>query len=228
MNCDEFDKKLMEDPYNSDAGFHQHLAECDHCRARFEDVMQLEKKISDALDSGPDEEFLKNLEQQVLHAVRKEKRKNRRILATAAGVVLMIAGSMPAYHFYKIRSLSDFVLAHIEHEIEQLESTVKVSQANLEYYFDKFDSGYLNALQDFTYVRKCWMRTGYGLHLIHRGQNGPVTLLFMPNEQVASHLPVRSERFQGKVYPLAKGSLAIVGEQGEPVELLAETVRMAM
>ncbi len=228
MKCEEFEKKLLQDPYNTEAQFHQHMAECKICRAHFEEVMKLEAKLVDLFKEEVEQDFSHRLEQKMMHEIKQARHRNRRMLSMAAGVMLFVMGGLVSYHFYKIRSLTDFVLAHIDHEIEQLDTTLRVSQANLQHFFEKYDSQYLQVLQDITYVKKCWMRTGYGLHLVHQGRNGPVTLLLMPNETLNDLLTVKSERFQGKVYPMPKGSIAIVGEAGEPIELLAESVRMAM
>ena len=54
------------------------------------------------------------------------------------------------------------------------------------------------------------------------GERGPITVFFMPGEMTASTLPVQSARFSGKVVPASWGSIAVVGEAGEPLDGLAE------
>lgn len=228
MKCDEFEKKLLEDPYTTDKQFHEHRSGCDRCQTRFEDVNRMEEKFLNALEQDVDQDFVKKLERQLIENIRQQRRRNRKLVAIAAGVLLMVTSGILSFNLYQKSSLTDFVLAHIDHEIEQLQSTTRVSKVELERYFEKFNSHYLNALEDITYIERCWMRTGFGLHLIFQGRNGPVTLLLMPNESVSNLLMVQAEEFQGKVYSHREGSFALVGQRGEPIEMLAEKLRMAM
>lgn len=232
MNCQEFEKKMFEDPFNTDEQFHQHRLQCKKCQLHFDEVSGLEKKILGALqentEQNADEQFLQRLQQQLLQNADEQKRHNRKLLAIAAGFMLLLITGMVTFNLYQTRSMTDFVLAHIDHEIEQLDSTARISQSKLQHFIEKFDSHYLNVLQEVTYVKQCWMRGGYGLHLIFQGRNGAVSLLLIPGETVDNVLMVQSERFQGKVYAFREGSLALVGEPGEPIEMLAESLRMAM
>jgi len=141
--------------------------------------------------------------------------------------VLLVMVGAASFHLYQIRSLNDFVLAHIEHEIEQLNNTQTVSFSRLERVVSQFDVPDLSVLPAITYLEKCWMRTGYGLHLILKGQKGPVTLLFMPNESVQQSQLIEAREFSGKLYRFGQGSFALVGMPGEPLEMLAEKLRMA-
>ena len=156
------------------------------------------------------------------------KRKRKRLYALAASVMLLVVITLGSLQLYKYRSLPTFVLAHIDHEIEHLNSTAAVNQAYFDHLIKKFDAEFLRVFQDITFVERCWMRTGYGLHLIFKGHKGPVTLLWMPGENISEPLIVKSENLQGKVFAVENGSFALVGNQGEPVEMLAESLRMAI
>ena len=227
MNCEEFESRLMQDPQNEDEAFHQHRKDCEKCRHQYEEMMQLEAKLADAFELETGRDFVKNLEQKVAENVKSAKRKRNRLYAVAASVMLLAIVAVSALHFYQYRSLPTFVLAHIDHEIEQLNSTVAVNQAYFNHLIEKFDAEFLQVFEDVTYAERCWMRTGYGLHLIFKGHKGPVTLLWMPGENISEALIVKSEYLQGKVFAVEDGSFALVGHQGEPVEMLAESLRMA-
>lgn len=189
--------------------------------------MLFEKQLAGAFsDTDSDEK----LPETVVDNVRLYRKSRRRMFSIAAGLMLLIMTGVASFHLYQIRSLNDFVLAHIDHEIEQLNNTQIVSHSRLDQLVGQFEVPEmpdLSALPAITYVEKCWMRTGYGLHLILQGQKGPVTLLLMPNETLEQGQVIQSTDFFGKLYRLGQGSFALVGIPGEPLEMLAEKLRMA-
>lgn len=229
MNCDEFLEKLLLDPDSCDADFVTHRQQCEKCEQLYRENRVFEQKIHSAFRSSPQlsTEQQDQLLVRAISAASSQQRRARRLTLGAITALLLCASVFIAFQVYQKWSLNDFVLAHIEHEIDQLDNQSLVSQASLERLYTRFDSAYLAVVKQITYAERCWMRTGYGLHLILKGQKGPVTLLLMPNEAVAATMPVNSEQFQGKIYSLGHGSMALIGNQGEPVEMLAEKIRMA-
>ncbi|MGD2119505.1 MAG: DUF3379 family protein [Chromatiales bacterium] len=229
MNCEDFKTLLLQQPHNQDEAFHQHRRSCSACETAYQQAMQFEKQLIDALNTPTPPELPTRLLQEA--RTRQQQRKKRAWLkySLAASLLLVISSAVYLFQVVQIQSLPKFVLAHIEHEVNQLDNRLQVNAGRLARLSADFDGGYLQTLkQKITYVEKCWLRTGYGLHLIVEGQTGPVTLLLMPNEATTQTVAVRSERFTGNIYPLARGSFALVGEHGESIEMLAESLRMAM
>ncbi|MBT8438734.1 MAG: DUF3379 family protein [Gammaproteobacteria bacterium] len=227
MKCEQFRKKLLEEPGNEDADFHAHRQVCPPCNKAFRDAMLFEKHLAAAFSDADHDDSDPVMPDAVLNNVRRYRKSRKRGFSMAAGLLLLVMTGAISFHLYQIRSLNDFVLAHIDHEIEQLKNTQSVSYARLEAYVSQFEVPDLSVLPAITYVEKCWMRTGYGLHLILDGRKGPVTLLFMPNESVQQGQLIQSPDFSGKLYRFGKGSFALVGMPGEPLEMLAEKLRMA-
>jgi hypothetical protein len=78
------------------------------------------------------------------------------------------------------------------------------------------------------FAAECLMRNRTGVHLVMPGQMGPITVFFMPGEMAESIMPVSSTRFSGKILPTAWGSIAVVGENGEPLDGLGERLAAAV
>lgn len=228
MNCEEFERKLMQDPQNEDDAFHQHRLSCAQCQQQYDRMMKIEEKLFDAFELKADQQFVKDLEQKVAANAYFLKRRKRRFYAISASVLLAVLIGLTSFHFYANRSLTEFVLAHIDHETAQINASSAVNQAYFDHLLDKFDAHFLRIFKPVSYAEKCWLRTGYGLHLVFNGRNGPVTLLWMPGENISQQLIVKSDILQGKVYADRLGSFALVGTQGEPIEMLAESLRMAI
>jgi hypothetical protein len=227
MKCEQFRKKLLEEPGNEDADFHAHRQVCPPCDKAYKEAMLFEKHLEAAFSHADGDDSDEKMPDAVLDHVSQYRKSRRRVFSIAASLLLLVMAGVASFHLYQIRSLNDFVLAHIDHEIEQLNNTQKVSFSRLERFVSQFDVPDLSVLPAITYVEKCWMRTGYGLHLILNGQKGPVTLLFMPNESVQQGQIIQARDFSGKLYRFGQGSFALVGRPGEPLEMLAEKLRMA-
>jgi hypothetical protein len=74
----------------------------------------------------------------------------------------------------------------------------------------------------------CMMRRNRGVHLVLRGEMGPVTVFFMPGERATKPMKLDSERFAGVIEPTTWGSIAVVGEQGEELMPVLHRVRQAV
>ena len=104
-------------------------------------------------------------------------------------------------------SLSEEVLAHLDHEPAALRpSTVAVSDERL-----------VAAIQDAQWIL-------LQPHLVIQGQYGPVTILLMPEEPVASAVSLDGENVHGAILPVGDGSIAIIGVREEPLEQIEESV----
>lgn len=227
MKCEEFKQKLLEEPASDDPQLKAHRRQCPPCQAFYEQTQRMEQQLAQAFEQDIDEDFLDQLQLQLAADARQAKRRRWLQWGLAASLLLISVAGLLVVNHYQHRNLNEFVIAHIENEIDQLDNTLPVNQLELDTYLAQFNSAYLKVLDEVTYVEKCRMRTGYGLHLVFTGQNGPVTLLLMPNEPLEKWLDISDTRFQGRVYALERGSMALIGEPGEPIEMLAEKIRMA-
>ena len=226
MNCEEFSQKLDEDPFSNEPGFIEHARSCKQCNKRYLQQLDLDRRLSEAIK----QENSGNLKQKIVAAYAQQQTDRKKKFFRSGWFVAMAAMTFVAFlgvKMYQNFSLNNFVLAHIDHEIEHLQDTGRVDSAHLDDFYQAFDSEFLKLLPDVVYVEKCWMRTGFGLHLIVSGKQGPVTVLLMPNEMVEMVQAVKSTTFTGKVFPLGQGSIALVGYPGESIDMLAEKLRMA-
>ncbi len=233
MDCNEFIQKLGENPSAQEADFIEHSRACKKCRKLYLEQIELERRLKNIVS----EEKSEKLKSKVISAYTRQKVEQKKKIFRFGWVSSMAAVAFAAFlgvKIYQNYSLNNFVLAHIDHELDQLQNTVTVSESRLQGFYRAFETDFLNILPDVVYVEKCWMRTGFGLHLIVSGKQGPVTVLLMPNEDIEMPQAVESSDFSGKIFPIQlgdhgeKGSIALVGGQGEPVDMLAEKIRMAM
>ncbi len=129
------------------------------------------------------------------------------------GVVLSLWFVQPAP-----QSLGGSVLQHVYHEISALQRTQTVPLAQAKRLLAQVGGVRLvGEVGTIVYARLCPMREGMGVHWVLQGERGAVTVFFMPKDEVSGRQVVTDGRFEGVIVPVARGSLAIVGEVGEPL-----------
>lgn len=146
--------------------------------------------------------------------------------AVAATVVLAVSISLRmSGTFTTYESLADEVLAHLDHEPYALRVTdAPVSDARLlravPASLAVFERG--DALV--TYAQSCVINGKTVPHLVIQGQHGPVTILLMPEEEVAEVTPLDGANVRGLILPVGDGSIAIIGDREEELEPLRKQV----
>ena len=145
-----------------------------------------------------------------------------RHLALAASLLLALGvagwlGFQWTFLTHRSAGLSNVVLNHINDELHHLHSDEDVDRAQLARLFARFGASVEADIGHVNYAGVCGIRRRSGVHLILPGQEGPVSVLFMPGEHTARVEAVQSARFEGTVIPTSYGSMAVVGERGEPV-----------
>ncbi len=65
-------------------------------------------------------------------------------------------------------------------------------------------------------------------HLVLQGEEGAVSVFVINNSPVQNEYQIRDSRFQGLVMPASEGNMILIGEQGENLEELKQTVANSM
>ena len=232
MNCLEFRRQLLEDPYRNDPELREHEANCGDC-AGFSRKMREQEALLHALLNSPSppagmaENIRLNIE------LEQRARTGRRLwFAAAASVLLMVGASLLALfgeHYQRGHmALAQSVIYHIEDEAGHLHEPGPAPATRVRAVLARFGAELTGDLGRVTFAAECVMRNRTGVHLILAGRQGPVTVFFMPDERTPEVIEVDSGRFHGEIVPTPWGSLAVVGEQGEPIEPVIERAERAV
>ena len=146
--------------------------------------------------------------------------------AVAASVVLATSISLKnSSMFRSYDSLAEEVLAHLDHEPGAVRNVdVAVSDERLARAVPASLATYERGTSLITYAQPCVINGKDVPHLVIQGQNGPVTILLMPEENIAEATPVDGDNVKGVILPVGKGSIAIIGDREEPLELIQKNV----
>lgn len=232
MNCLEFRRQTLIDPLSHDATGIEHEAECPSCAAFARDARAKEIKLRALLR---DVKAPEGLAERVQLAVRDEERaesRRRWWYAAAAGVFLAIGASMISLWTTTLErsglGLAQAVVNHIEDESSHLREALPVSAGRIERVFARFGAELAGDIGQVNFAAECLMRARNGVHLVLPGKMGPITVFFMPGEMTDAPMPVGSARFAGEIVPTRWGSIAVVGESGEPLDGFGDRLAAAV
>ncbi|WP_078121709.1 DUF3379 family protein [Thiosocius teredinicola] len=233
MNCLDFRRRLLADPFCDDEELLAHEETCPDCAPFARETRAQEIALRNLLQEVTPPEGLAERIQLAARYEHRVESKRRWWYAAAASMLLTIGVSLfSVWHTIDERSdlsLAQSVLNHIDDESNHLREAQPVSNGRLKFVFDRFDAELAGDLGQVNFAAECPMRHRTGVHLVMPGKMGPITVFFMPGEDTDGVLPIVSDRFQGEITPTAWGSIAVVGESGERLdgmgEALADAVR---
>lgn len=126
-------------------------------------------------------------------------------------------------------SIEQLVLTHIHGEIQHLEAQLNIQPPELDEVLAAVGVTISTPVGQVNYAGGCTIRNKeQGAHLVLQGEQGPVTVLLMPAEIVASRIHVQDERFYGVIFPAEHGSVAVIGEKGELIEAVEQRINAAV
>lgn len=154
-----------------------------------------------------------------------QRRRRRRFgagLALAASLVLAIGLSLrpvtpPATGF------GELALAHVHEELSHLEhASGPVSPGTARALFREVGARVTGDLGALRFAFICPTPQGPGLHLVADAENGPVTVLFVPEASAPTQWQSFADaRFRGQMRGYERGALAIIGEDARMVAQIA-------
>ena len=232
MNCLDFRRLLLADPFSKDSTAMQHESGCRECAGFARELRAQEVRMRALLQEPKPPEGLAERIKLAAGFEQRAAHRRRWWYAAAAGVLLTIGASMLSVLTTSIERshvvLAQSVLNHIEDEAHHLREVQPVSAGRLKWVFQRFGADLVADIGQVNFAAECLMRTKNGVHLVIPGERGPVTVFFMPGEMTDEVMEVTSERFDGRILPTAWGSIAVVGETGEALEGLGERLVTAV
>lgn len=222
MNCLEFRHACLTEPDGQDSEFRAHAETCRACQTFFEEQRQMEERLRRVLAVAPPAGL-------AARAMLKQSFAPRRWvprLAVAATVLIAIAATSVTYLWNRPLSLEAEVLAHIQAEPEALATHGPAAADKLAAVLRALGVQIDSVPGEVRYAGVCDIRHRPGAHFVLTGERGPITVLLLPEERVSQRMMVGDANLEGVVLPVGGGSLAIVGNRGEPLDALERRLRV--
>jgi hypothetical protein len=232
MNCLDFHRDLLSDPFSADPELLAHEEGCPSCAGFAREVRAQEVKLRSLLQDVSPPRGLAERIQLAAGFERRAEARRRWWYSAAAGVLLAIGISMISLWNTTLErgdtTLAQSVLHHIDDEAHHLREAGPVAAGRLNWVFERFGAELTGDIGPVNFAAECLMRKRNGVHLVLPGKMGAITVFFMPGEMTDEVMEVTSERFDGRILPTAWGSIAVVGETGEALEGLGERLVTAV
>jgi len=232
MNCVAFRRALDSEPGYQSSEMLSHRRECASCESFARRQETLERKLGEAVRIDVPEELASRV--LLAHSLRLkgERRVGRRrlLVSLAASLVLGLAGS---WLLLRPGPLEREVVSHIENEAALLQERGELSLAQINEALAPLKITMAGDMGEVHYAGTCWVRSGFGAHLVLSGEKGPITVLILPGERVGGRIRIRGlsilePRFRGIITPTDDGSIAIVGSPGEAFDVIEQRVRQSL
>lgn len=112
------------------------------------------------------------------------------------------------------------IVEHIEEDPELMTGEhIFKSDAEMQNLFASVGAKLDQPLDGMSYAGECWLDGQLGLHVVMQTEQGPVTVIVMPGQQLAAMEAFEASGYQGEMLPVKGGVVAIVGNSMEQVAL---------
>lgn len=224
MNCLEARRELAADPGRPSDALRRHVADCDTCARALWREQGFDRRLREALSVPAPDELAERL--LLTQTTRHRRRHWRPVMALAASLVLALAlgvtwqlGVRPVS---EAQALNQYVAAHMGHEPEALNATTPVNLGTVEKLLNDYGLHLSGEVDNIVYAKRCPTPNGDGVHLVVRTAEGPITFLYMPEQQVSGQVDVDADGYQGYVTSFGDGAAALVGTPSDALEAVGE------
>lgn len=223
MNCFEFRRQSIAEPRSTSDAYRRHRAECAACAAFALRQENFERALTKALGI----EVPRDLGARViLRQTTRHSFSLRRTLAYAASMLLILGIAAGLLWPPRAPDIGNLVMDHILEEPEYLVAKEEVPRERAVAVMAQEGVTLRGDLGVIRFVGRCPGRSG--VHMVLAGREGPVTVMIMPAMPVSSRQVLARGSFTGVLRPIGKGSLAVVGLPGEPIDEHEQRVRAAI
>ncbi len=226
VTCLDVRRQVGAEPRRLEPGVAEHLKACATCAAFVREMQALEGRLERALAVPVPEGLEARI---VLDASLKHRpRLMRPWLAAAASLLLTFGLAVTAYQHQHPAGfdLAGAVVAHVRNPEEAgalVPDRALIHDASyVENVFTRAGVRLMGGMGDLTYAHVCLFRGERVVHLVARGEHGPVTILLLPHIHVGQDMPVDEEGFHGVIVPAGTGSIAIVTDNDSPVQPMVQ------
>lgn len=226
MNFSEFKKLIGADPGNRDPEILRARQSAPEFEAAALDAEVFEKKLQAAVRIEPPADLLNQVQAIGRTPVR---RRNWISLAVAASLLVAVsAGGLYYRHTHYWNSVESYVARHYAHDGTTVigRASVKMSDGDVEKVLARLDATADKTLSGrIMYIKFCPTPDGRGAHMVVSTDQGPMTVIYMPEIQVSEGEIVRFDQMHATLVNLEQGSAAIIGKQSQKVDGLVAMVR---
>jgi hypothetical protein len=243
MNHDDFRLAAGADPLHLAAEHLQHMADCADCRDYHAQLLALEARVGAALriavppappvpvaapvpvatpETGAVPETIAAPVASAAAGMTGRPRSWRYGLAASLAVATVVSALL--IFGYSQQSLAHAVAMHADGEPESFLTSAPEDPAALAHVMATTGVQLLPGGPTVTYARNCPLRGHTVAHLVVHTPQGPVVVLVMTHETVASRRAFSDHGYHGVLVPTSHGSLAVLSAGDQDVDAVVAAV----
>ena len=226
MNFSEFKKLIGADPWNRDPETLRARHSTPEFEAAADEAEAFERKLQAALQiQAPDDLLgrIKGISQQA------DRKRNWIPLSLAASLLIMVgAAGLVWKQSHQWDSVEAYIADHYSHDGNKVIALadVKMSDQDIDKILARLDATADKQLSGLIrFVKYCPTPDGRGAHMVVSSDQGPITIIYMPETQVTEGQDVMFDDMHAVLVNLEHGSAAVIGERSQSVEELVVLVR---
>jgi len=233
LDCKRFQKIAGADLSALDEPLLVHAESCDDCAGFLTSARTFDALLGKAINVEVPVDLISKIESQPdeSSSVRSGSAKRTpRYMAIAASLLLIVGVSIISNNLSQSDNptLGQVVLSHINAEPEMLSLASYIPEDDLKKSLLNFGAKLQQPMANVSHVELCDIGDTKGIHVVMKGEKGPVTLLLLPTIKSKSSSSFAEGPWVGYTEPLGQGTIAIVGEIGEPLDKIDASVRDAI
>jgi hypothetical protein len=226
VNCSDAKLWIGADPTASTADLEAHLATCPECRAYRDEMGVLEQRIRRVLLTNMP--AVASPPAMAAAPLRRRSPPATRWLALAASVLVVIGAAVIGWWIQPPAPLARDVVAHMSHEPNAWAAEQTISPAALNVVLARGGVGLSSNAGAVTYAHSCWFRKKWTPHLVVQTSKGPLTVLILPGEHVASVEQFQENGYTGFIVPAQGGSVAVLSQGATDIDEQARAISAAI
>jgi len=225
MDCLEFRKQIGANPTATDKQVLAHEQACPACAAFASRARALDRRLLEALrvpladDEGNPYQAAASISRFA----------DRSWTGLAASMVLGLGLALLTWWSAPHGAIAQDLVAHVRHEEIALVSTdARVPYGQLDEVLRRSGTTMPDGTVPISYARSCMFRGRLVPHLVVQGENGPVTVMILPDVKVKKPTTFAEQGYFGTILPAAAGSIAVIAGEESDLEEVSEPINESL
>jgi len=213
VNCLDVRRALGAEPGRRTPELTAHLAECSACAAYAAELARLEATLRRALEVPVPPAAARPAGAAAGGAAGGAARPRTRWYALAASLAGAALLSAALWSLYPREALATALVEHMAHEPQsRRRSEVAVAPAALAAVLRRSGVALAPDAPFVSYAQSCWFRGRYVPHLVVQTPDGPMTVMVLPHERVATPALLDEGGYRVMIVPAAHGAIAVLAQ----------------
>lgn len=220
MDFSEFKRRLGAEPLGGDPELEHARGSSPEFEAAAAEAERFETKLARALAVNTPDELLEDLQSISQQPAETSGQKGWWRMALAASVLIAVGAAGLSWKMNQgWASVEEYLVAHYRHDGAKVLALAEGSSIeDIRKILGDFDVEAAPALAEIVgVIKNCPTPDGKGVHMVLNTDNGPVTVIYMPETQVTDRQMLAFDGVEAVLVDLEHGSAAIIGSDSQQV-----------